>query len=105
MCWDHDQCLEQTLEKLHDLEDYTGLNLDHFKELEITSFMERDSWMEFVKVVMGRSPTLKRATIELCKSVSIDKEVEMYQDLVCLPFLRASPTAKFIIKRPKNYCR
>ncbi|KAL4579004.1 hypothetical protein LXL04_015139 [Taraxacum kok-saghyz] len=107
MCWDHGWfCPEQTLEKLDDLKDYTGLNLDHFKELEITNFTEcGSSWMEFVKVVMGRSPMLKRATIALSTSVSVDKEVEMYQDLIRFPFLRASPTASFIIKRPRNYRR
>ena len=98
-------CPKQTLEKVHDVQDYTGLNLDHLEEVEITRFRECGSWMEFLKVVMGRSPMLKRATIELCESVSVDKEVDMLRDLIRMPISRASPTANFIIKRPRNYRR
>ncbi|KAI3763939.1 hypothetical protein L2E82_13937 [Cichorium intybus] len=92
----------ETITTFHDLQDYSGLNLDHLKELEITSFHNYASEMEFVKLIMAKSPVLKKARIELNFDVSVDEEVKMLRDLVRLPFLRASPSANFIIERPKK---
>ncbi|XP_023748227.1 F-box/FBD/LRR-repeat protein At1g13570-like [Lactuca sativa] len=105
MYWDHNKCLQQTFSNLHDIQDYLGLKLDHLKEMEITSFTNHALEMEFVKLVMANSPVLKKALVELDISVSVDEEVKMLRDLLQIPFPRASPTANFIIKRPKNYYR
>ncbi|XP_023732932.1 F-box/FBD/LRR-repeat protein At1g13570 [Lactuca sativa] len=99
MCWDHDECGEQNFNKLFDLEDHLDLKLDHLKELEITSFYNVGYEMEFVKLIMAKSPVLKLARIKLNPNVSVDEEIKMFQDLVRLPFPRASPTANFIIER------
>ncbi|CAH1416816.1 unnamed protein product [Lactuca virosa] len=85
-----------------DLQDYSGINLDHLKELEIISFHKYTPEMEFVKLIMAKSPLLKRARIELNISVSVHEEVKMLRDLLFLPIPRASPAAKFIIERPKK---
>ena len=60
--------------------------------------------MAFVKLIMANSPLLKKARIELSSNVSADEELQMFRDLVLLPFPRASPSTKFIIERqlPKN---
>ncbi|KAL7606549.1 hypothetical protein Lser_V15G15206 [Lactuca serriola] len=85
-----------------DPQDYSGLNLDHLRELEITNFHNYAPEMEFVKLIMAKSPLLKKARIELDNSISVDIEVKMLQDLVLQPFPRASTSAKFIIERPKK---
>ncbi|CAH1416817.1 unnamed protein product [Lactuca virosa] len=70
-------CNEQTFTTLLDPEDYSGLNLDHLKELEITNFRNHALEMEFLKLIMAKSPVLKIARIELSASVSVDAEVMM----------------------------
>ncbi|KAL4579003.1 hypothetical protein LXL04_015138 [Taraxacum kok-saghyz] len=103
MCVVHGRlCSQQTFEKLHDLQDYTGLKLDHLKELKITRFKDCGSWMRFVNIVMARwSPMLKKVQIELRTFDSVAKEVKMVRNLLGMQFDRASPTAKLILKSQK----
>ncbi|KAI3497936.1 hypothetical protein L1887_33569 [Cichorium endivia] len=102
LCWNHKLCGQQTLKNLLDFEkDYPGLNLDHLKEFEITSFHDYAPEREFVKLIMAKSPVLKKARIELNFDVSVDDEVKMLRDLVRLPFPRASTAANVIIERRK----
>ena len=75
------------------------MNLDHLKELEITSFYNVGYEMEFLKLIIAKSLVLKLAQIKLNPNVFVDEEIKMFQDLVRLPFPRASPTANFIIER------
>ncbi|KAI3763944.1 hypothetical protein L2E82_13942 [Cichorium intybus] len=91
---------KENSDNLLDLQDYSGLNLDHLKQLEITSFHNYAPEMEFVKLIMAKSPLLKKARIELSGCVSVDQENKMLRDLLLLPFPRASPSANFIIQRP-----
>ncbi|CAH1416818.1 unnamed protein product [Lactuca virosa] len=88
------------LEWSYNFQDYSGINLHHLKEMEITCFRDLFSWMEFVKLLMAKSPVLKKARVELDTSVSVDQENKMLRDLLLLPFPCASPAAKFIIERP-----
>ncbi|KAL4586531.1 hypothetical protein LXL04_011167 [Taraxacum kok-saghyz] len=97
MCWDHDEVCPKN--DLPDIKDYTGLNLDHLKEIEITSFNNHDLEMDFVKLIMANSPVLKKARLEINSDVSVDEEVKMLRDLMHIPFLRASPIT---IERPKD---
>ncbi|CAH1416819.1 unnamed protein product [Lactuca virosa] len=102
ICWDHHWwCLQQTFINLPDIQDYSGLNLDHLKELEITNFHNHGLEMEFVKLIMCKSPVLKKARIELHSHVSVNEEVKMLRGLVHMPFPRASPAAGFTIERRK----
>nr|KAJ0210367.1 hypothetical protein LSAT_V11C400165070 [Lactuca sativa] len=116
MCQDHDcQCIRQTFNNLPDIqEDYSGINLDHLKELDITNFHNHGVEMEFVKLIMGKSPVLKKARIELHYRVSVNEEVKMLRGLVHMPLPRPSPAVSFTIERlfletanklSKNYSR
>ncbi|KAL7593704.1 hypothetical protein Lser_V15G32584 [Lactuca serriola] len=82
-----------------DPEDHSDLKLDHLKELERTSFYNVGYEMEFVKLIIAKSLVLKLAQIKLNPNVFVDEEIKMFQDLVRLPFPRASPTTNFIIER------
>ncbi|KAI3763940.1 hypothetical protein L2E82_13938 [Cichorium intybus] len=85
-----------------DLKDaYSGLKLDNLKELEITSFRNYAPEMEFVKLIMAKSPVLEKARLEIPSNVFVYEELKMLRDFLHLPFPRASPAAKFIIERPK----
>ncbi|CAH1416826.1 unnamed protein product [Lactuca virosa] len=99
LCMNHKLCGEETCKDLLDLQDYLGINLDHLEELEISNFSNYDPEMEFLKLIMAKSPVLKKARIELSKSVSVDKEVKMLRDLLRLTFPRASPAVDIIIER------
>ncbi|CAH1416825.1 unnamed protein product [Lactuca virosa] len=90
----------ETCKDLLDLQDYyLGMKLDHLEELEITSFHNYAQEMEFVKLIMAKSPLLKKAPVELNSSVSVDEEVKMLRDLLRLTFPRASPAVDIIIQR------
>ncbi|GJW27231.1 F-box/FBD/LRR-repeat protein-like protein [Tanacetum coccineum] len=84
-----------------DPQNYPGFNLDHLKEFEIISFGNLAYEMEFVKLVLAKSPMLKKARVELDANLSVNDELQMFRDLIKYPFRRASPTAKLIIERPK----
>lgn len=90
---------EQTFDNWFDPEDHSDLKLDHLKELEITSFYNVGYEMEFLKLIIAKSLVLKLAQIKLNPNVFVDEEIKMFQDLVRLPFPRASPTTNFIIER------
>lgn len=83
-----------------DPQNYPGFNLDHLKEFEIISFGNLAYEMEFVKLVLAKSPMLKKARVELDVNLSVNDELQMFRDLIQYPFPRASPTAKLIIERP-----
>ncbi|KAL8227664.1 hypothetical protein R6Q57_015248 [Mikania cordata] len=80
-----------------DPENHSDLKLAHLEILEIEMFRNFPFEMEFVKLIMAKSPMLKKVQIQL--NVSVEEEVMMLRDLVLLPFPRASPSAKLIIKR------
>ncbi|GKB66983.1 F-box/FBD/LRR-repeat protein [Tanacetum coccineum] len=82
------------------IQDYSGFTLDHLEIFQMVYFANEDLKVDFLKLIMAISPVLKKAQIVLYKSVSLEKENEMLRNLLELPFPRASPSAKLIIKRP-----
>ncbi|KAL8268855.1 hypothetical protein R6Q59_002653 [Mikania micrantha] len=82
-----------------DLENYSDLKLDHLETLEIEMFSKSPLVMDFVKLVMAKSPVLKKVRIQLRGGVSVDDELKMLRSLVLLPFRRASPYAKLVVER------
>ncbi|CAH1416821.1 unnamed protein product [Lactuca virosa] len=100
LCWIHKLCGEETCKDLLDLQDdYLGMKLDHLEELEINSFHNYAPEMEFVKLIMAKSPMLKKARIELNSDVSVDKENKILRDLLRLTFPRASLGVDIIVER------
>ncbi|KAL7606984.1 hypothetical protein Lser_V15G15191 [Lactuca serriola] len=100
LCWNHKLCGEETCKDLVDLQDYyLGMKLDRLEELEITSFHNYAPEMEFVKLIMAKSPMLKKARIELHSDASVDEENKMLRDLLRLTFPRVSPAVDIIVER------
>ena len=57
--------------------------------------------LEFVKLVMAKSPALEKVRIGLSTKISADEELKILRDFKRPPFTLASPSAKFIIERQK----
>ncbi|GJV18251.1 F-box/FBD/LRR-repeat protein-like protein [Tanacetum coccineum] len=56
------------------LEDYSDMWLEHLNELEITIFGREESVLDFVKIVLAKSPRLKKVGIRLHKKVAKAEE-------------------------------
>ncbi|XP_076918918.1 F-box/FBD/LRR-repeat protein At1g13570-like [Bidens hawaiensis] len=96
----YDNEYQQTPANFLDPEAYADMKLDHLETLEIANFGNLPHEIAFVKLIMAKTPVLQNVLIELDDSVSADEELRMLRDMVRLPFLRASPSAKVIFKRP-----
>ncbi|GKE34079.1 hypothetical protein Tco_1453401, partial [Tanacetum coccineum] len=84
-----------------DIQDCSGFALDHLELFQMECFTYEDRHVDFLKLIMAKSPMLKKAQIELYESVSLEEENELLRDLLQLPFPRASPSAKLIFIRPE----
>ncbi|XP_076910632.1 F-box/FBD/LRR-repeat protein At1g13570-like [Bidens hawaiensis] len=92
--------VRQTTTNVLGLENYADLKLDRLERLEIQMVKTLPVvTMDFVKLIMAKSPVLKIVRIVLYGAVSVDEEVKMLRDLVLLPLPRASPSAKLIVTR------
>ncbi|MFS8028393.1 putative F-box domain, FBD domain, leucine-rich repeat domain superfamily [Helianthus anomalus] len=101
--YDNDKLpVRQTPANFLDVEGYPDLKLDHLESLVIEMFSNLPLEMDFVKLIMAKSPVLKNVRIELNANVSVDEEVKMLRELVSHPVPRASPSAKLIVVRPKT---
>ncbi|KAK1425568.1 hypothetical protein QVD17_20922 [Tagetes erecta] len=85
-----------------DPNDYPDLKLDHLKTLKIEAASITDFMIDFVKLIMAKSPVLKMVQIKLYDSVSVNEELKMLKDLVQRQFPRASPSANLFIVRDKH---
>ncbi|XP_022015268.1 uncharacterized protein LOC110914966 isoform X2 [Helianthus annuus] len=92
--------VRQTPANFLDPEGYPDLKLDHLEMLEMYNYSNLPLEMEFVKLIMAKSPVLKKVRIELNDNVSVDEELKMLRDLVRLPFPWASHSANLIFVRP-----
>ncbi|KAJ0642677.1 putative F-box domain, FBD domain, F-box-like domain superfamily protein [Helianthus annuus] len=92
--------VQQTPADFLDPDGYPDLNLDHLEMLEIYNYSNLPLEMEFVKLIMAKSPVLKKVRIRLNSNVSADEERKMLKDMLLLSFPRASPSAKLIIVSP-----
>nr|GEW90323.1 ARID DNA-binding domain-containing protein [Tanacetum cinerariifolium] len=78
------------------LGDYSDIWLEHLSELHITSRLIFGSELNFVKLILAKSPVLKKVTIRLdYKKFDEDEELQILQVLLSSP--RASPMVEIII--------
>ena len=90
--------LSKNLTEFHD---FSGFNFDHLKEVKIRNFRNVALELEFVKLIMAKSPVLKKMQIMVNNSISPDEELKISKDFIRLPFPRASPSAILTIEHPK----
>ncbi|KAK9051148.1 hypothetical protein SSX86_027774 [Deinandra increscens subsp. villosa] len=91
---------QKTPTNFFDPEDCSNLKLDHLETFKIEWFSNLPLEMEFVRLILAKSPVLKKVQLELNDNVYDDEELEMLRNLVRYPFPRASPSAQLIIERP-----
>ncbi|GJV93231.1 F-box/FBD/LRR-repeat protein-like protein [Tanacetum coccineum] len=74
-------------------------NLENIKieKLEIQGLAARNGEMEFVKVILAKSPVLMKARIILSKCITKDEELQIERLLLGSP--RVSPLAELIVER------
>ena len=80
------------------MEDCSDIQLEHLKEFEFRNFAECMGEMEFVKLLLAKSPVLKKARIILNRKVTKDKGSRMCKMLLGSP--RASHMADIIVEHP-----
>ncbi|KAJ0555466.1 putative FBD domain-containing protein [Helianthus annuus] len=67
------------------LEDYSDITLEHLNELEIVHFSDAENELDFVKLIMAKSPVLKKVWISRCYDFDKDKESEIIKILCFTP--------------------
>ncbi|GJZ40958.1 F-box/FBD/LRR-repeat protein-like protein [Tanacetum coccineum] len=78
------------------LEDYSDIWLEHMRELHIVKFKNQGNELNFVKLVLAKSPVLKKVRIRIDYSeIDEDEELQIYQMLLSSP--RASPVVDVIV--------
>ncbi|XP_024988895.1 F-box/FBD/LRR-repeat protein At1g13570-like [Cynara cardunculus var. scolymus] len=98
MYYNQKEAVSQTAMNLLDLQDYSNVNLDHLRELEITNMSSVKPELDFVKLILAKSPMLQKVGIVLDNQVAVASEVKMLRDL--LQFQRASTKAEIVFTRP-----
>ncbi|XP_071735699.1 F-box/FBD/LRR-repeat protein At1g13570-like [Rutidosis leptorrhynchoides] len=94
--------IQESSMKFVDLQDGSSFTLARLKHLEIVSFSNNAFEMEFVKLIMAKSPVLKIARIEVNVRVSVDEELKILRDMIRHPLPRASPSVDLIVERQKT---
>ncbi|GJZ07442.1 NBS-containing resistance-like protein [Tanacetum coccineum] len=63
--------------------DYSDIWLEHLNELEIGNFANLKVELKFVKLILAKSPVLKKVRISLDHRVSYDEELKILKMLLC----------------------
>ena len=79
------------------LEDFSDISLEHLNEFVIGDFRYLRLNLELVKLILAKSPVLKKVRIFLCKNISMNEELKICKVLLCSP--RASPLVNIIVER------
>ncbi|KAJ9563627.1 hypothetical protein OSB04_008787 [Centaurea solstitialis] len=76
------KAVSQNAMNLLDLQDYSNVNLDHLRELEILNMSNTKPELDFVKLILAKAPMLKKVGITVDKQVDMSDEVQMLRDLL-----------------------
>ncbi|MFS8021650.1 putative FBD domain-containing protein [Helianthus anomalus] len=98
MQYNPNEAMSKTAMNLIDQQDYSYAVLAHLRVITITNFTNMKTGLDFVKLVLAKSPMLKMVDIVIDKRVDINSEVKMLKELVRYP--RASAKAEIRFERP-----
>lgn len=88
---------ENSTIKSASLESCSDIWLEHLEELEIRNFIDLGVTMEFMKLILAKSPVLKKVIIILdTDCVTKDKELKILKVLLACPCV--SPLAEIIVE-------
>ncbi|XP_021972296.1 F-box/FBD/LRR-repeat protein At1g13570-like [Helianthus annuus] len=77
------------------LEDYSDIMLEHLIEFEMQQFMEAEHELDFVKLILAKSPALKKVSVFACFKFDEGEVEEILKMLYLSP--RASPAVKIML--------
>nr|GEY46161.1 photosynthetic NDH subunit of subcomplex B 5, chloroplastic [Tanacetum cinerariifolium] len=84
------------------VECYPGIMLEHLNELEINDFVNYNKTrLDFVKLILARSPVLKR--VRIVPHYNYHREKSQISEIL-LGFTRASPEVQIIVEYSCRYC-
>ncbi|GJV80982.1 F-box/FBD/LRR-repeat protein-like protein [Tanacetum coccineum] len=96
---EHDYNFEECEANFFTLKNYSHIWLKHLKELEIMKFGNRDNELDFVKLILDKSPVLKKVTIFLDEDEEVDKDEEVQILGILYRSERASQVVKINVMR------
>ncbi|GJV30177.1 F-box/FBD/LRR-repeat protein [Tanacetum coccineum] len=79
------------------LEDFSDIWLEHLNECVIGDYRDLRLNLELVKLILAKSPVLKKVKIFLCNEISKDEELKTCK--ILLSSARASPLVDIIVER------
>ncbi|XP_071740027.1 F-box/FBD/LRR-repeat protein At1g13570-like [Rutidosis leptorrhynchoides] len=88
---------QATSMKFVDLLDDSSLTFDHLKHFETAISSDNGFMIEFVKLIIAKSPMLEIARIDVNDYVSVEEELKICKAIINLPFPHASPSLKLFI--------
>ncbi|MFS8021684.1 putative F-box domain, FBD domain, leucine-rich repeat domain superfamily [Helianthus anomalus] len=94
--------MSQAAMNLIDQQDYSYVILDHLRVIKITNFSHMKTGMDFVKLILAKSPMLKKVDIHIHQQVDIHGELKIVKELIQYP--RASAKAEIIINKEQPLC-
>ncbi|KAI7726297.1 hypothetical protein M8C21_014353 [Ambrosia artemisiifolia] len=86
------EAVSQTTMNLVDHQDYSHVILGHLRVIEINNFSNMKTGMDFVKLILAKSPMLKKVWIHINERVDIHGRVNILEEMIQYP--RASPKAE-----------
>ncbi|GJU08826.1 F-box/FBD/LRR-repeat protein-like protein [Tanacetum coccineum] len=96
---EHDYNFEECEANFFTLKSYSHIWLEHLKELEVMKFGNRDNELDFVKLILAKSPVLKKVTIFLDEDEEVDKDEEVQILEILYRSQRASQVVKINVMR------
>lgn len=76
-----DAWLDEFMIRSFALKDYSDIWFEHLNEVEIINFYKRENELDFVKLILAKSPVLKKVEIYLENYVDKDEELEILEIL------------------------
>ncbi|XP_076921454.1 F-box/FBD/LRR-repeat protein At1g13570-like [Bidens hawaiensis] len=98
MQYNPNEAVSQGAMNLVNHQDYSYVILDHLRVIKITNFTYMKTGMDFVKLILAKSPILEKVNIVIDRRVDVNGEVKMLKELLHYP--RASARAKISFDRP-----
>ncbi|KAJ0815231.1 putative F-box domain, FBD domain, F-box-like domain superfamily protein [Helianthus annuus] len=90
------EVVSQTIMNLIDHQDYSYVTLDHLRVIEIFNFSNMKMGMDFVKLILAKSPMLKNVELYLNEEVvDIHGKVKILEEMIQYP--RASAKAEITV--------
>ncbi|MFS7888979.1 putative F-box domain, FBD domain, leucine-rich repeat domain superfamily [Helianthus anomalus] len=90
-----DDSFDESITGFVTLDDYSDIMLEHLNELEILHFSDADNELDFVKLILAKSPVLEKVRIFLWDQLDKDERLRISQ--MFLRFPCASPVVKLSV--------